>query len=87
MIVSKKTSRIFRKRSVKAVKLADGSRPRGIERIVRPATTKRYLNGLGMTETGPPWPNRSTKKISKVPMVMILTIGKVPIGSSSLGRR
>jgi hypothetical protein len=86
LIVSRKTSRVFRKTSVKAVKLLDGSRPNGIDRIVKPPRARRYLNGLGMTERGPPWRSRSTKNTARVPMVMIFTIGKVPIGSRSLGR-
>src|SRR4029077_4706113 len=55
LIMSRKTSRVFRKTSVKAVKLLDGSMPNGIDRIVKPASARRYLNGRGMMEKEPPW--------------------------------
>src|SRR5260370_11137480 len=44
LIMSRKTSRVFKKTSVKAVKLLDGSRPKGIDRTTKPARARRYLN-------------------------------------------
>ena len=52
-----------------------------------PARPRRYLNSLGMIEKGRPSLSCSTKKAASVARATIFTIGKVPIGNHSFGRK
>ena len=80
-------STTLRKSFVKPAKLSPGFRPMGMEITMRSAIPSRYLNSLGMIENGRPSPSCSKKSAASATRVTILTIGKVPIGSHSLGRR